>query len=188
MSFNNDEVAQYINEKDPHQEQKQEDDDDDDEGCEEAFTFVDEFNDIITSGLWVSNDCFVYTNNKGHIYYLIGNKTLKMGNADKKQFILGYDSKANRLYLVDKNFNIYSYSLLLSVVNYQAAIMNENFELANQFFGSIPQEYYNKLAKFLEANDQKQRAFEITPDKDHKFDLAISLNKTDAAFEIAEAQ
>lgn len=40
----------------------------------------------------------------------------------------------------------------------------------------------------MEANDQKQLAFEITPDKDHKFDLAISLNKTDAAFEIAEAQ
>ena len=29
-------------------------------------------------------------------------------------------------------------------------------------------------------------AFEITPDQDHKFDLAIQLNKTDAAFEIAE--
>lgn len=53
---------------------------------------------------------------------------MKMANADKKQFILGYDSKVNRLYMVDKNFNIFTYSLLLSVVNYQAAIMNGNFE------------------------------------------------------------
>jgi|TARA_B110000285_G_C15097838_1_gene603154 coatomer subunit beta' len=57
-----------------------------------------------------------------------------MANADKKQFILGYDSKVNRLYMVDKNFNIFTYSLLLSVVNYQAAIMNGNFEEAQTFF------------------------------------------------------
>ena len=31
-------------------------------------------------------------------------------------------------------------------------------------------------------------AFEITPDQDHKFDLAIHLNKTDAAYQIAESQ
>jgi len=53
-----------------------------------------------------------------------------MANADKKQFILGFDAKVNRLYMVDKNFNIFTYSLLLSVVNYQAAIMNGNFEEA----------------------------------------------------------
>jgi hypothetical protein len=29
-------------------------------------------------------------------------------------------------------------------------------------------------------------AFNITPDQDHKFDLAIALNKNDAAFQIAE--
>jgi hypothetical protein len=29
---------------------------------------------------------------------------MKLANADKKQFLLGYDSKANRLYLVDKHF------------------------------------------------------------------------------------
>jgi len=43
---------------------------------------------------------------------------MKMANADKKQYILGYDGKQNRLYMVDKNFNIYSYALLLSVVSY----------------------------------------------------------------------
>jgi len=40
--------------------------------------------------------------------------------------------------MVDKNFNIFTYSLLLSVVNYQAAIMNGNFEEAQTFFQSIP--------------------------------------------------
>jgi coatomer subunit beta' len=57
------------------------------------------------------------------------------------------------LYTIDKNFNIYTYSLLLSVVNYQAAIMNGNFEIANNFFKEIPELAYSKLSKFLEAND-----------------------------------
>ena len=31
-------------------------------------------------------------------------------------------------------------------------------------------------------------AFEITPDMDHKFDLAVALNKPEEAFQIAEEQ
>jgi len=48
---------------------------------------------VITSGLWVSNECFVYTNAKGNIMYTIGGKTIKLANADKKQYLLGYDAK-----------------------------------------------------------------------------------------------
>lgn len=40
----------------------------------------------------------------------------------------------------------------------------------------------------MESNDQRELAYKITPDQDHKFDLAISLNKYDDAFEIAEQQ
>jgi len=61
---------------------------------------------------------------------MIGQKTIKMANTDKKQFILGYDSKQNRLYMVDKNFNIYSYQLNLALVSYQAAILSGEIEQA----------------------------------------------------------
>jgi len=71
LNFRADEVAQYISTKEPSDlEEKKEDEDDD--GCEEAFEFAEEFSEVVTSGLWVSNDCFVYTNNKGQIYYMIG--------------------------------------------------------------------------------------------------------------------
>jgi hypothetical protein len=42
------------------------------------------------------------------------------------------------------------------------------------------------LAKFLEVNNQKEMAFKITPDNDHKFELALQLNKVKEAAEIAE--
>jgi len=89
---------------------------------------------------------------------------MKLGNADKKQYILGYDGKLNRLYMIDKNFNVYSYSLLLQVVNYQSAILNDDEHGAELFFKDIPESQYNKLAKFLESNDKKEMAFNIAPD------------------------
>ena len=113
LNFNLDAVNQYVLSKDPEAAAEEEDD-----GCEEAFDFVEEFSDVITSGLWVSSDCFVFTNAKGSIFYLIGQKVMKLANADKKQSLLGYDAKANRLYLVDKHFQIVVYNLLLPVVNY----------------------------------------------------------------------
>uniref|UniRef100_A0A7S3IM43 Coatomer subunit beta n=1 Tax=Strombidium inclinatum TaxID=197538 RepID=A0A7S3IM43_9SPIT len=183
LNFDNEGVAEYVAGKEPAGKPDEEED-----GFEEAFQFQDEFQEIISSGLWVSNDCFVFINSKGHIYYMIGQKTMKLMNADRKQYILGYDGKLNRLYVIDKNLNISSYSLLLSLVNYQSAILNDDLHGADLFFKDIPETHYQKLAKFLESNDRKEMAFSITPDQDHKFDLAIALNKADDAFAIAEEQ
>ena len=132
-------MEKYVSSKDPSVGQTAEEDD---EGFEEAFQFQDEFSDIITSAQWVSNECFVYINTKGHIYYMIGQKTMKLMNGDKKQFILGYDGKLNRLYMIDKNLNVYSYSLLLSLVNYQSAILNDDPHGADLFFKDIPEAQY----------------------------------------------
>ena len=98
---------------------------------------------------------------------------MKLGNADKKHHILGYDGKQNRLYLVDKSLNIYAHRLLLSMMNYQCSILNNDIPSAQKLLKQIPESFHGKLAKFLEANSMKQMAFELTPDQDHKFDLAI---------------
>ena len=47
-------------------------------------------------------------------------------------YLLGYIPKDNRLYLGDKDLNVVSYSLLLSVLEYQTAVMREDFETAKQ--------------------------------------------------------
>lgn len=67
--------------------------DEGEDGFEEAFDFVDEFAETVISGLWISADCYTFTNLRGSISYLIGGKVMKLGNADKKQHILGYDGK-----------------------------------------------------------------------------------------------
>lgn len=45
---------------------------------------VDEFEEAISSGIWVSKDCFVFVNQRGSLAYLVGNKVLKLGNAGPK--------------------------------------------------------------------------------------------------------
>jgi len=72
------------------------------DGYEEAFTFVEEFHETVSSGVWISNECFVFTTPKGSINYLLTGssstglgqpRVLKLANADKKNFIMGYDGK-----------------------------------------------------------------------------------------------
>jgi hypothetical protein len=88
----------------------------------------------VSSGYWISSDCFVFTTPKGSLNYLLTGssgsyilsgsssspKVLKLCNCDKKYFIIGYDSKqqGGRLYLIDKSLNLVSYSLQLSLVNF----------------------------------------------------------------------
>lgn len=86
------------------------------DGPEDAFTLIDEYAEVVTSGRWVSADCFVWVNNRGNINYLIGGRVMKLTNCGKKQFILGYDAKQSRLYLIDKTLNIHAYRLLMSVI------------------------------------------------------------------------
>ena len=158
------------------------------DGLEQAFTFVDEYSETVQSGLWVSADCFTFINIRGSISYLIGGKVMKLGNADKKHHILGYDGKQNRLYLVDKNLNIYTHRLLLSVMNFQVCILNQQIDKARSYLTAIPESFHGKLSKFLELNGQKELAFQLTPDLDHKFELAIGLNHIEVAKKIAQDQ
>ena len=88
---------------------------------------------------------------------------------------------------MDKALNVYAHRLLMSVILYQNAVMNGDVTKAKSLQGEIPESQYGKLAKFLEANGQAEMAFEMTPDLDHKFDLALGLNRVDAAFRIAES-
>ena len=50
----------------------------------------------------------------------------------RTMYLLGYIPKDNRLYLSDKDMNVVGYSLLLSVLEYQTAVMREDFDTAKQ--------------------------------------------------------
>ena len=47
-------------------------------------------------------------------------------------YLLGYIPADNRLYLGDKELNVVSFSLLLSVLEYQTAVMRKDFDTADK--------------------------------------------------------
>ena len=74
-------------------------------------------------------------------------------------YLLGYIPKDDRLYLGDKELNVISYGLLLSVLEYQTAVMRRDFSTADKVLPTIPKEQRTRVANFLE----KQVSYKVYP-------------------------
>ncbi|RXK37407.1 coatomer beta' subunit [Tremella mesenterica] len=157
-----------------------------DEGVEEAVELVAEISETIKTSRWVG-DCFIYTNSTNRLSYLIGDQSHVINHFDQPVYLLGYLPTQNRIYVADKDMNVYSYSLSLTVVEYQTAILRGDMEGAEALLPSIPPEQRNRIARFLEAQDLKELALSVSTDPDHRFDLSISLNDLDTALSLVRA-
>ena len=63
--------------------------------------------------------------------------------------------------------------------------MRGDLETAASLLPDIPSDQRGRIARFLEAQDLKELALEVSTDSEQKFDLAINLGKLDIATEIA---
>lgn len=110
---------------------------------------VAQINDSVKTGLWIG-DCFIYTNNVNRIKYFVGGEIFTVSHLDRAMYLLGYAAKDDRLYLCDKELSVVSYSLLLSVLEYQTAVIRQDFETADNLLPTIPKDQRSKLAQLLE--------------------------------------
>ena len=78
------------------------------------------------------------------------NPTLLLLLTYRVMYLLGYIPKDNRVYLGDKELTVVSYALLLSVLEYQTAVMRRDFETADKVLPSVPREQRTRVAHFLE--------------------------------------
>lgn len=154
------------------------------EGVEDAFEFVTEISDSVKTGTW-AGDCFIYSNNSNRINYLVGTETYTISHFDKPMYLLGYVPRDNRIYMADRDVNIYSYGLSLTVIQYQTAVLRGDLESASTLLPSIPDNQRGRVARFLESQGLKELALDVTTDIDQQFDLAIQLGKLDIASGIA---
>eukprot|EP00546_Thalassionema_frauenfeldii_P010541 CAMPEP_0178915812 /NCGR_PEP_ID=MMETSP0786-20121207/12251_1 /TAXON_ID=186022 /ORGANISM="Thalassionema frauenfeldii, Strain CCMP 1798" /LENGTH=850 /DNA_ID=CAMNT_0020588997 /DNA_START=388 /DNA_END=2940 /DNA_ORIENTATION=- len=159
---------------------------DQENGIDGSFELLYEINDTISSGKWVG-DCFLYVNNKGRLNYSVGGQIQTLVHLDTtaggqtQHTIIGYLAKEDRVYLIDKSLNIVAYKIMLSVLQYQTAVMRGDFDSANELLSSIAETEYTKVARFLESQGFKEEALAVTTDTDHKFDLAIELGQIEIA-------
>lgn len=63
------------------------------------------------------------------------------------------------MYLADKDMHLYAYTLSLSVVEYQTAILRSDMEGAEEILPTIPKSEVNKVARFLEQRGALNMSF-----------------------------
>lgn len=156
------------------------------EGVEESFELLHELSDKVRTGMWVG-DCFLYTNNTQRLQYYVGGQIMTLCHLDSPKYMLGYLAKENRVYLMDKQLNVVSYKVLLAVLQYQTAVVREDFAVANTLLSSIPEADLSNVARFLESQGYKEEALVVSRDPDHKFELALDLKKLETARELLAA-
>jgi coatomer subunit beta' len=154
------------------------------EGYEDAFEFVCEVPEVISTGVWVG-DCFVYTNAANRLNFVVGDQTSTISHFDYAVYVLGFIGRDSRVYVCDKHFNIMSFGLPLSLIDYQNAVLRGDVQKAQELLPTVPLDQRNKVAKFLETQGYKDQALEITTDEEQRFELAMQLNKLDVAYQVA---
>ena len=152
------------------------------EGVDDAFEVVHEISESIRTCVWVG-DCLLYTNTAGRLNYTIGGEVITLQHLDRPLYIVGYIKKDNRIYLIDRDASLVSYQLLLSVLEYQTAVVRRDFEAAAAVLPQVPKDEYNRIARFLEAQGFKEEALSVATDPEHQFELAVGLGKLQQAYE-----
>ena len=100
-------------------------------------------------------------------------------------YLLGYLPRDGRVYVADKDVAVVSFALSLAVVEYQTLVLRGDMDSAAELLLDIPEDQKNKIARFLEGQGYKEMALEVATDREHRFDLALSLNNLPIALEIA---
>jgi len=154
------------------------------DGVESAFDVLGEVQESVRTGTWVG-DCFIYTNALNRLNYYVGGEIVTISHLDRTMYILGYIPGDNRLYVSDKELHVISFQLLLSVLEYQTAVMRRDFETADKVLPTIPKEQRTRVAHFLEKQGFKQQALAVSNDLDHKFELAIQIGNLKVAYQLA---
>jgi coatomer subunit beta' len=153
-------------------------------GCEEGFDVDYDINDMIMSGLFIG-DVFVYQNIKKKINYAINGKTFSISTLSNNFYMLGYLPSTNKLYFLNKQFQLTSYDFPEAFAYYQMAILEKNIDKANKLFKNIPEVFLEKVIVFLEKFGYNEISYTLTKNQNQKFSLALKLKKLNDAWEIA---
>jgi coatomer subunit beta' len=103
----------------------------DDEGCIDGFDALFEINDKIAGALF-NDEVFIFLNSKNKVNYAIEDKIFSITTLNNNFSLLGYLNSLNRLFLMNKQFQLITYSFPLSFINYQMAILKKDFQVADK--------------------------------------------------------
>mmetsp|Transcript_32188 Transcript_32188/g.44654 ORF Transcript_32188/g.44654 Transcript_32188/m.44654 type:complete len:968 (-) Transcript_32188:442-3345(-) len=154
------------------------------DGLEDAFDLLHEIGERVRTATW-AGDCFIYNNQDSKLNYCVGGEVTTIFHLDRPMYILGYMASQNRLYLIDREFCVMSYTLLMSAIEFKTLVLRSEVDAALELLSGIPEDQHSGLARFLEARGHSKEALQVAIEPDYKFDLAIQLGELAIAREIA---
>ncbi len=161
--------------------------DPDEGGCEQAFEAFSEINERVVNGLFIDN-IFIFVNSKNKINYALEDRIFSITTLNSNYALQGYLPSSNKIFLMNKNFQLITYTFPLSFVNYQTAILKKDFINAEKILSTIPEEYFERVTNFLEKFELYELCYKICQNPNQKFSLAIKLKKLNDARMLALEQ
>ncbi len=156
-----------------------------DDGIEDAFQMKTQAADSVVSGIWLKT-CFFYLTNQNKLNYLVTDKPLNYAFLERSCSILGYMPTQGVLFLVDGANKILSFEVPVQFPAAISHIQEAQFdELAADLEKIENHKFHDKIAKYLEAEDNLEQAFQIVKNPEVKLDYALKLEYIDEAHEIA---
>ncbi|KAL5105903.1 Coatomer subunit beta [Taenia crassiceps] len=161
----------------------------DPDGVEAGFELIPdgEVKESVKSGCWFG-EAFLFTNSTNRLQYYVGGELVSVAHLDQPMYLLGYLASENRVFLINRDLKVVSYTLSLSVLEYESAVLRGDFESADSILPNIPTAARTKVAHFLERQGFKQQAMRVTVDPEHKFDLAIQLDDVTTAHDLIKEE
>jgi coatomer subunit beta' len=153
------------------------------EGVDGALEVEHELSDKIISAEW-AGDCLIFVTSRNKLCYFVGGRTITVAHLPGPQHLLGFLPKEGRVIVQDRAGDVFSYRLSAHLLEYQTCVVRRDFEKANTILPSIPRSQHTRIAKFLESQGFKEEALAVSTDPEHRFELAVGLNRLDLAYEI----
>lgn len=89
----------------------------------------------------------MFSNASWRLNYCVGGEVTVMFHLDRPLFLLGYIAAQQRIYLIDRDHSIVSYTLLLALVEFKTLMMRGEAEEAYGMISSLPEDQLDGCAR-----------------------------------------
>ena len=146
-------------------------------GVEGSFEVVEELTGSEQNGVWYKHAYMFVSQNKLQI--VRGEHTENIAFVPVQRFLLRYIPSLNTVFFADSKCSLYGYTLDHSLLDYECAVIDQDFELANQLLAEVAPSDYDRLARFLDVQGFTDGALQLARDPELRFELALKLGKSD---------
>ena len=144
------------------------------EGCLEVLSELDGSEQ---SGVWYKHAYLFVSQNK--LQLVRGEHTEKLAFVPSQRFLLRYIPSMDLVFFADARCALFGYSLDHALLDYECAVVDQDFELANQLLPAVSPAQYDRVARFLDVQGFPESAVLLAQDPDLRFELNLQLGNSE---------